>query len=213
MTDLVIIGAGGFGREMYEHINRINKEVTPTWNFLGFIDDSASATKEGHQMLGGVEDFLKMDRNIQYFIAIANMEARGKIANRCKEAGFKAATVIGAEVIIDPGCEIGEGTYLGHGNVLKRNVKIGEHCIIQGGGVLCRGAEIGAYTSVMTNPCFGSNAKIGKYNYFGLRCNVADDVTITDNCTFGACASVNEDATVPGLYVGAPAKLKKPLNK
>ena len=213
MTDLVIIGAGGFGREMFEHINMINTQVEPTWNFIGYIDDSSEETKEGVKILGGLETFLKMDTSIQYFIAIANMAVREKIANRCKQAGFTAATIIDAEVMIAPGCEIGEGTYLGHRTVLRRNVKIGEHCVIQGGGVICRDTEVGAYTSVMTNPCFGSNVKIGKYNYFGLRCNVADDVATTDDCTFGACASVNEDALIPGMYVGVPAILKKPLVK
>lgn len=213
MQDLVIIGAGGFGREMVEHINMINREVGPTWNFIGYVDDSSVETKEGVKILGGLEDFLKMDRKIQYFIAIANMEVREKIADRCKEAGFTAATIIHAGTLVAPGCEIGEGAFVGRGNVLRRNVKIGEHCIVQGGGVFCRNTQIGAYTSIMTASCVGSDVKIGKYNYFGLRCNVADGVTTADNCTFGACASVNEDAPVPGMYVGVPAVLKKPLIK
>ena len=213
MTDLVIIGAGGYGREMLDHVRCINEEVAPTWNFLGFVDDGAASTKEGNIMLGGLEDFLKMDRSVQYYIAIANMQVREKIANRCREAGFTAATIVDPFVIIGPGCEIGEGCYLGRNSVLKRNVKLGAFCIIQGGGVIGRGTEVGAYTSVMTNPCFGEDAKIGKYNYFGLRCNVADGVTTADLCTFGACATVTEDTTVPGTYAGVPAVLKKPLQK
>lgn len=213
MTDLVIIGAGGFGREMLEHVKGINQEIAPTWNFLGFVDDGATATKEGDKMLGGLEDFLKMDRKIQYFIAIANMEVREKMANRCREAGFTAATIVEPKVVTAPGCEIGEGCYIGRNSVLKRNVKIGPFCVIQGGGVLCRGAEVGAYTSVMTNPYFGEDVRIGKYNYFGLRCNVADGITTADHCTFGACATVMEDIAVPGTYAGVPAVLKKPLQK
>ena len=213
MTDLIIIGAGGFGREMFGHITRINEEIAPTWNFLGFIDDGATDTKEGLAVLGGLEDFLKMDRHIQYFIAIANMEVREKIAKRCKEAGFTSASIIGDKVILSPGCKLGEGIYLGGGCVLKRNAKIGDFCIIQGSTYLGRDTEIGPFTSVMTSSCFGSNVKIGKYNYFGLRCNVGDNVTTTESCTFGACASLAEDAPVPGTYVGVPAKLKKPLVK
>ena len=213
MTDVVIIGAGGFGREMYPRFARINEDIGPTWNLLGFIDETATSTKEGYPVLGKLEDFLKMDRSVQYFIAVANMDARERIAKTCKEAGFTAATVIlGNLAKIDPGVEIGEGCYIG-GGAFKRNVKIGEHCIIQGGSVFCQGAEVGAFTSIMTSPVVGRNAKIGRKNYFGLRCNVADGVTTTDECTFGACATVLEDATVPGMYAGAPAVLKKPLVK
>ena len=38
MKDLVIIGAGGFGREVAEYVRVINEE-TPNLEFLGFIDD------------------------------------------------------------------------------------------------------------------------------------------------------------------------------
>ena len=213
MTDLIIIGAGGFGRETQNFINRINMKEGPTWNFRGFIDDSATATKEGEIILGGLEDYFKMDKSIQYFIAIASMEVREKIAKRCKEAGYTAATLIGYDCVLAPGCEIGEGTYIGAGTTVKRKAKIGPFCVLQSGGVVGRGTEIGAFTSVMTTPCFGEHVKIGKYNYFGLRCNVADGVTTTDYCTFGASATVTQDATVPGTYAGVPAVLKKPLVK
>lgn len=212
MTDLVIIGAGGFGREMLGHVTLINEEIGPTWNFLGFVDDGAQNTKEGDTMLGGLEDFLKMDRSIRYFIAIANMEVREKIAKRCREAGFVAASIIPPDVTIGAGSKIGEGCYIGRFSAIMRNAKIGDFCIIQT-GLIGRGAEVGDYTSVMTGPSFGDNAKIGKYNYFGLRCNVADGVTTADFCTFGACATIMEDVTIPGTYAGVPAVLKKPLQK
>lgn len=37
MKDIVIIGAGGFGREVAWLIERINNE-SPTWKIKGFID-------------------------------------------------------------------------------------------------------------------------------------------------------------------------------
>ncbi|MCO5388432.1 MAG: hypothetical protein NHB14_24660 [Desulfosporosinus sp.] len=39
MKDLIIVGAGGHGREVIEWVIDINKE-NPTWNVLGFIDDN-----------------------------------------------------------------------------------------------------------------------------------------------------------------------------
>lgn len=213
MKDVVIIGAGGFGREMYPRFDMVNRENGPEWNLLGMVDENATSTPEGYPILGKLEDFLKMDKSVQYFVAVANMDAREKIANRCKEAGFTAATVIMHHLVkIDPEVEIGEGSYLG-GGTYKRGSKIGAHCIIQGGTVTCRGAEIGDFTSVMTSSLFGRNSKIGRKNYFGLRCNVADGVKTAENCTFGACATVTEDTTAPGVYAGVPAVLKKPLQK
>ena len=38
MKNLIIFGAGGFGRETAWAVERINK-ISPTWNLLGFMDD------------------------------------------------------------------------------------------------------------------------------------------------------------------------------
>ena len=41
MKDIVIIGAGGFGREVAWLIESIN-EVANEWNIVGFVDDNKS---------------------------------------------------------------------------------------------------------------------------------------------------------------------------
>jgi hypothetical protein len=40
MRKLVIVGVGGFGREIAWLVERINA-MEPTWELLGFIDDNA----------------------------------------------------------------------------------------------------------------------------------------------------------------------------
>ena len=39
MKDLIIVGAGGFGREVVWLVERINQSQ-PTWKVLGFVDDA-----------------------------------------------------------------------------------------------------------------------------------------------------------------------------
>lgn len=39
MKDIVIIGAGGFGREVAWLIEDINR-IKQTWNIIGFVDDN-----------------------------------------------------------------------------------------------------------------------------------------------------------------------------
>ena len=212
MKDLVIIGAGGFGREMFTHIGWINDQE-PTWNFLGYIDDNATETVEGHKILGGLDYLFQMDPKPYYFIAIADSKVREQIANRCKAAGLTAATIIGNVGTIAPNAEIGEGCYIGHHTSLMTNVKIGPFCIIQDRCSFGHDTEVGAFTSTMSNCMFGGESKIGAHNYFGLRATIINRVNTVDYCTFGACACVVKDAAEPGTWVGVPAKLVKPLKK
>ena len=39
---IVIIGCGGFGREVHDIVDAINSSST-TWNLLGYVDDDPSA--------------------------------------------------------------------------------------------------------------------------------------------------------------------------
>ena len=208
MKDIVIIGAGGFGREVAVHIERIN-EAEPQWNLLGYIDEEASETPEGYKIFGNLDHFLTMDRSIYYFIAIANSQARERIAKRCEEAGFKAATLIYPNVRFGPLVEVGEGSYLGRDCSFMNNVKIGKHCVIQSMTVIGHDTVVGDYTSFMTDGLIGGESVIGSHCYFVLRCTMINRVKTTDRCTFGACACVVKDAMEPGTYVGIPARKTK----
>ena len=56
MKDLIIIGAGGLGRETIWMTERINA-VSPEWNILGFIDDKPSYKGkiiDGYRVLGNL---------------------------------------------------------------------------------------------------------------------------------------------------------------
>ena len=213
MKDLVIIGAGGFGRETLTVLAELNK-VTPTWNVLGLVDDNVAETVEGYKVLGNLEWFLSLDPKPYYFIAIADSHARERIANRCKAAGFTAATIIcgGPLQVIADSAEIGEGVYIGRNCGIMPNAKIEPFAVVQATSVIGHDATVGAFTSMMAG-AYVSGAHIGKHCYFGLRCTIVNYVTIADNCTFGACSCVVKDALVPGTYVGVPAKMIKPLEK
>ena len=223
MKDLVIIGAGGFGREMITHVlqeanpemQRFNEPAENLWNILGFIDENATGMNDGYPILGNLETLLNMNPKPYYFIAIANSDVRERIAKRCKAAGLKAATIYcgGYDCTISPRAEIGEGCYIGRNCGIMSNVKIGEHCILQARTNVGHETVIGPYTSVMTDASFGGETVVGSHCYFGLRCTIINQVNIADHCTFGACACVVKDCAVPGTYVGVPAKLIKPLQK
>ena len=209
MKDLVIIGAGGFGREVAEYVRVINEE-TPTWNFLGFIDDDKAETPEGYKILGNLDYLLGLKEKPYFAIAIANSVAREKIANRCLEAQMQAATIIHPTTLIGPNCEIGEGCIICRNCHLTTNVKIGKFNIINGRCSIGHDAVMGDYCSMMTSALIGGETNIGNHNYFGLRCTMINLIDTCDHCTFGACACIVKDTTEPGTYVGVPAKKIKP---
>jgi len=214
MKDLVIIGGGGFGREVKALVDEIN-EVEPTWNFLGYIDDNTEkGTAEGDVILGNIDWFLAQENKPWAIISIANPPTREKVAARCEEAGVKFATLVHPTVRIKGNlCTIGEGSIICDGTVLAVNSHLGKHCIINMDCGIGHDTVLGDFVSIMSNSVIAGEVEIGKCCYFGLHNTVINQLKLAEYSTFGAGAVIVKNADVPGTYVGVPAKCIKTLQK
>lgn len=71
MKDLIIVGAGGFGRELLQWCKEINA-VEPRWNIKGFIDDNRAAL-DGYEcdfgVIGAISDWVP-DENEEFVVAL-----------------------------------------------------------------------------------------------------------------------------------------------
>lgn len=214
MKDLVIIGAGGFGREVLQLVKEIN-EQTPTWNFLGFVSEwEETESPEGILPIGDLEYLKNMNPKPYVVVAIAIADARRRISAICEEAGIPFATLIHPTVRIKGDlCTVGEGSILCEGVLLAVNSHIGKHCILNFSCGIGHDTIVDDFVSMMSETITGGNTYIGKGCYFGLRCIVINKLNLTNDCTFGAGAVIVKDATESGTYVGVPAKMIKPLQK
>ena len=210
MKDLVLIGFGGFGREVVEFIKLIN-EKEPTWNFLGFVDDNENAsTVEGYHIIGGLNDLYMMADRVYTCIAIANIEARKRIAAECEKHGVRFATIISPDVKLRGELHtIGAGTIIATGCELAINSHIGMQCILNTGVALGHDTVVGDFVDMMPYTAAMGDVNIGDECYFGVRATVINGITIAPHSKIGACACVIKNIGEPGTYVGVPAKRVK----
>jgi len=109
--DLVIIGASGFGREVANLVEVINKQQ-PTWNLLGLIDDNLTEESvEKFKIIGNLNDLMNMKIKPYVVVAIADAKIRKMLVSRLEAQGFKFAT------LIDPSARIGHEVTVGEGTV------------------------------------------------------------------------------------------------
>ena len=77
MKDLIIIAAGGCGREVLQWAKDIN-EKNPTWNIKGFVDDNLNALdglKCDIPILSTINDYEIQD-NDEFVCCIGNSQTR-----------------------------------------------------------------------------------------------------------------------------------------
>ena len=206
LKKIVIVGAGGFGRETAALICDINKKKSE-WDFLGFIDDNvAGETVEGYPVLGTVDWLVHMEEKPYVTIAIANSAVREKIAQQLLSEGFQFPTLIHPTVTIGPAVSIGKGCIICRNVIFTTNIKVRDFCILNLNCTFGHDTELCEYISMMSHTAIAGDVKIGKSCYFGLHCTVINMINIGDHCTFGAGCVVVEDITEPGTYVGVPAR-------
>ena len=108
MKDLIIAGAGGYGREAYYLAQRINK-VEPCWNIKGFINDIPDAldgTKCDLPIIGSIADWEPSDNEV-FVIAISTPQGKEKVYNLLKNKGANFVNLISPTALINPTVEFG----------------------------------------------------------------------------------------------------------
>ena len=181
MKDIVIIGAGGIGREVAWIIEEIN-EVKHTWNIVGFVDDNIEMhNKElnGYKVLGGLDILEKLESKPEVIVAIANCKVKKDIVAKLNNR-FDFATVIYPTVRVSKYIEIGQGTIIYPGVILTVNTKIGNHVVISGNCGIGHDTVIGDFSSVLWESCFSGFDVVGEECFVGVGTKVAQGVRIAD---------------------------------
>jgi acetyltransferase-like isoleucine patch superfamily enzyme len=124
------------------------------------------------------------------------------------------------------GCTIGDESFVGPFVEIQRGVTIGKRCRIQSHSFICELVTIGddcfiSHGAMFINDAFVSggptadrqlwrSTKLGDCVSIGTNATILP-VTICDRVVVGAAAVVTKDITVPGFYVGNPARLLRRL--
>jgi hypothetical protein len=125
LTPLVIIGAGGFGREVLDLVRDVNR-AAPTFDFLGFLDDG-EANARLLQRLGaplvGPSSRLA-DLAASYVIGIGTAEPRRRIDALAQSRGRTAAT------LTHPSATVGSDVQIGGGAVVAAGARLTTHIVV-----------------------------------------------------------------------------------
>ena len=210
MKNIVIIGAGGVGREVSLIIQQIN-ELEQTWNLLGFIDDNTDnwgKVINGYSVIGGIDSLEFLSNDTYIVIAIANYKVKKNIVNKTNNK-FKFATIVHPKVWIHDYMTVGEGTIIYEGAILTANIEIGNHVIISPKCGVGHDSIIKDYVSLLWNVNVSGNDLIEEGVMMGSGSTVIQGKKIGKGSIIGAGAVVVNDIESFSTAVGVPAKVIK----
>ncbi|MBM7560897.1 acetyltransferase [Fusibacter tunisiensis] len=206
MKDIVIIGAGGFGREvawLIEDINKKNKE----WNLVGFVDDNEKiqgSEINGYKVVGNI-NWLK-EQELYVVNAIGDPVTKKKIIEKLDGSKNQYPILIHPSVIYSESVIFGEGSIICAGNIITVNIQIGKHVIINLDCTIGHDANIGDYSTVLPSVNISGFVKTKECVSVGTGSAIIQGVSIGKNTVVGAGAVVVKDLPANCTAVGSPAK-------
>ncbi|MFA5450379.1 MAG: acetyltransferase [Dehalococcoidales bacterium] len=207
MKKILIVGAGGFGREVYNWIDDSASQY-PGWKILGFLDDDASCL-EGYNyplpIISTVEGYVPQ-KDEYLIMAIGNSQTRCVIVDELKRKNAQFETLIHKSARLGKNVEMGEGCIICPDVIITCDVSIGDFVIINCKSDAGHDSEIGDFSTLSAYVGINGFNKIGKRVEIGSHACFVPGLSVVDDVVIGAGAVVAQNITSPGTYVGVPAK-------
>ena len=212
MKNLIIFGAGGFGRETAWAVERINK-ISPTWNLLGFMDDddTIQGTEiNSYPVLGKLREVDKYP-DVYFVCAVGASKVREKTIHNMKmnNPNIKFGTVIDPSVERSDLVTVGEGTIICAHTIMTVNISIGNHVIINLDCTIGHDVVINDFSTLYPSVNVSGMSEIGHAVELGTGMQMIQGKKIGNYSIVGAGAVVVRDIPAACTAVGNPAKVIK----
>ena len=207
MKNLVIIGAGGFGREMFATA-REAVGYGETFTVKGFLDGNPSALDgfSGYPEIIGTPETYQIEENDVFITALGRIAARRRCAAMIEERGGRFISVIHRSASIGPNVTVGDGSLVAHNVVLTADIKVGRHSCVFHGTVIGHDTVLEDFTHVYSLVSVGGGVRIAEGASVFPGARIVPRVEIGAGATVGIGSAVVRGVP-PGVTVfGVPAE-------
>ena len=203
MKELIIVGAGGFGREVYYIAKEINRQEQK-WIIKGFVDDDEHALDGINieaPLLGSIQNW-KVSENETFVLGMSSPKTKEIVVNLMKGKGASFETLISPMAHVIETATIGEGCII--------NGSIGD-CVKIGNYVNVMGSMIGQDSTIddfstTTGYTNIASAHIGKRVFVGSHAVVLNGKKVGNDAFVCAGSIVFSNVKAGTKVFGNPAK-------
>lgn len=212
MTGLVIVGCGGFGREVFSLVEAINDARGPLWTVEGFVDDSPSAADQvrvgalGSVVLGPVSLLSQQVAPSSVVIAVGSPPARAALAGRLASSGSQFPSLVHPAATVGSRVTLGPGAVIAAGARLSTNIELGAHVHVDQNVTVGHDTRIGDYSRLNPQACVSGSVQIGAGVLVGANATILPALSIGRGATIGAQACVVRDVPAHTVVKGVPAR-------
>ena len=191
MTNIIIVGAGGFGREMLGYV-RDCISAGAQWRLKGFLDDNPNAL-QGYRyetkIISSIESYLPSPDDT-LVCAIGTPKIKKEKVEKLLERGAKFTTLVHPTAYVGPNVVLGEGAVICPRVSLTCDISIGKFALLNVATGCGHDSTIGDFASVSGFCDITGFCKVGEGAF------LASHVSMIPNSEVGRWARVGIGSSV-----------------
>lgn len=208
MKNLIIIGVGGFAREVYWHAQKsIGYGVD--WTIKGFLDGDLKLAAADYELLPaevlGDVDSYEICADDVFTCAVGTPKARRHLIEKILARGGQFINIISTLAQIIPTAELGCGVIVSPYVGISDRAIVDDFVALNALTIIGHDAQIGKYSCVMPHANIAGKAKIGSEVFIGSGAIILPKAKVGDGATVGAGCVVLKKVRAGVTVFGNPA--------
>lgn len=200
--DIVIVGNGGFAREVEQLIFDLNQE-DKRWNFLGFVCPETGSDN----VFGNDEDVFNYKSDIYVVFAIGTPEVINRLSRKYSTySHIHFPNLVHPSIILGRNVKLGEGNILCAGSIYTVDISIGNFNIFNLSCTIGHDTVLGNCNVMNPGVNCSGGVVIGDENLMGTNATILQMIKVGDSNKIGAGAVLTKDFRSGETIVGVPAK-------
>lgn len=205
---VLIVGAGGFGRECLAWARSIPAEQRD-WEVAGFLDDTEDPLDGidcGVPVLGRIADYQPKPDEL-LLMAIGSVKGKLELGPSLLKRGAQFLTLVHPSAIVGERVRLGTGSVLCPNVVISADVNIGAFVALNICCSVGHDAIIGDGSTLSSHVDITAGVDLGRGVFVGSRASVLPNVSVGDFATVGAGSIVTRTVKNRNTVFGMPARV------
>jgi sugar O-acyltransferase (sialic acid O-acetyltransferase NeuD family) len=207
---IVIIGAGGFAREVLDVYEACNATGNGPYEVLGFVADHPDpGTLVNDLPVLGPLDWLNGRSDLLAICAIGDTGTRRVVVREAAHLGVGFHTIVHPDAKRTRWIEVGIGTVITAGCILTNRIRVGDHVHLNIDSTIGHDVVIGDFVTIAPGVHVSGNVILEPGCNVGTGAVIIQGRRIGAGSVIGAGAVVTTDIPADSVAVGVPAKVIK----
>ncbi len=206
MKQLLILGAGGMGKEIY-YTARHSFGYGSEFVVKGFLDfPNPDWDTSIYPPILGIEDDYEIQLDDVFTCSIGDVHLKRKVCEKMKARGAQFQTLIFDNVQIRENVKIGDGCIIDSYAHIGSDAIIGENCLIQAFACVAHDCIVGDYSRIDVRALMVGGVKVGNNVTVHTNALISHKVVLEDDSTVAAMSFVIKKVKAGTTVMGNPAK-------